>query len=41
MEVPATIVVLAVDVVTEIRFVPGGGLEELCSVWPSVSKRIL
>jgi hypothetical protein len=39
--VPEEIVVLSVDLITEIRFVSRGGLEELCAVWTTLSKRIL
>jgi hypothetical protein len=41
VEVPETIVALAIDVVAEIRFEPGFGLEELCVAWPTLPKRIL
>ncbi len=41
IEVPEEIVVLAIDMSTEIRFQPGIGLEELCAAWPTIPKRIL
>ena len=40
LEVPDWIVQMA-DVVGEVRFDPGYGLEELLIAWPSLSKRIV
>jgi hypothetical protein len=39
--IPAEIVALAINEVSEIRFEPGNGLEELRAAWPSLPKRIL
>lgn len=41
IEVPEEIVALAVDNISELRFEPGNGLEELRAAWPSLRKRIL
>jgi hypothetical protein len=41
MEVAEEIIALAINEVTEIRFQPGSGLEELCVAWASIPKRIL
>jgi hypothetical protein len=41
VEVPEEIVALAINQVSEIRFEPGNGLEELRAAWPSLPKRIL
>lgn len=41
IEVPDEIVALAINEVSEIRFAPGFGLEELLAAWPALPKRIL
>lgn len=40
IEVPQDIADLA-DLVSEVRFEPGYGLEELLGIWPTIPKRIL
>ena len=40
MEVPEEIIALSVNQVSEIRFQPGYGLEELIAAWPTLAKRI-
>jgi hypothetical protein len=40
IEVPESIVRIA-DLIDEVRFEPGYGLEELLAVWPAISKRII
>jgi hypothetical protein len=40
IEVPQSVVFLA-DLVVEVRFERGFGLEELLALWPSLSKRII
>ena len=41
IDVPDDVVRRATDVIDEVRFEPGSGLEELLQVWPSLPKRIL
>jgi hypothetical protein len=40
IEVPASIVALAVHPGGEVLFLPGFGLEELLTAWPQLSKRV-
>jgi hypothetical protein len=39
--VPEAIIALAMNEVSEIRFAPAFGLDELCAAWPTLAKRIL
>ena len=41
MEVPEDIIELAIDQITEVRFQPGYGLQELRTAWATIAKRIL
>lgn len=41
IEIPEEIVALAINEITEVRFQPGYGLEELLAAWPVLPKRIL
>jgi hypothetical protein len=41
VEVPASVVALALNFIAEVEFWPGIGLEELLAGWPSLSKRII
>lgn len=41
IEVPADIVVLAIDAGDEFRFEPGFGLNELLLAWPTITKRVV
>src|SRR5262249_1917428 len=41
VEVPEDIVALAINEVTEIRFQPGFGLEEMCEAWSELPRRVL
>lgn len=41
VDVPDDIVRLSLDVVEEVRFLPGAGLEELLKVWPTLPKRLI
>jgi hypothetical protein len=41
IEVAEQIVALAINEITEIRFEPGFGLDELRAAWPALAKRIL
>jgi hypothetical protein len=41
IEVPEETLELALDAGGDVRFEPGGGLEELLDAWPSIPKRIL
>jgi hypothetical protein len=41
IEVPTSMVDLAIDAGGEIRFEPGFGLDELLAAWPEIAKRIV
>jgi hypothetical protein len=41
IEVPEEIIALGGDLLEEVRFEPGSGLEELLAAWPTLAKRIL
>jgi hypothetical protein len=41
IDVPDDVIRIAFEVVDEVRFLPGYGLEELLQIWPSLPMRIL